>query len=68
MTGPLHEQLRARRLDLGISQTVLAEGAGVSRPTVARLETGQDISLSNLGKITNALGLSLTLELSKQGV
>ncbi len=64
MTGQLHEQLRARRLDLGISQTALAEDAGVSRPTVARLETGQDISLSNLSKITSALGLSLALESS----
>ena len=57
----LHDDLRTQRIALGISQSKLAELSGVSRPTIARLEGGQDISLSNLNRISDALGMNLAL-------
>lgn len=57
----LHDGLRTQRIVLGISQARLAELAGVSRPTIARLEAGQDVSLSNLNRISDALGMSLAI-------
>ena len=39
----------------------LAERAGVSRPTIARAETGQDISTATLSKIARALQLTVEL-------
>ena len=57
----LHDDLRTQRIALGMSQSKLAEVAGVSRPTIARLERGQDVSLSNLNRISDALGMNLAL-------
>lgn len=47
------------RLALGLTQHELAERAGVSRPSVARVEAGDDVSTATLSKITGALGLAL---------
>jgi len=55
------QQVRAARTGLGLSQGLLASRAGVSRPSVARLEAGEDVSTGTLSKISEVLGLKLTL-------
>lgn len=54
-------QVRAARADLGWTQVHLAEKAGVSRPSIVRLESGEDVSTDTLGKISVALGRKLML-------
>lgn len=55
----LGKEIRAARLEREWSQQQLAEAAGVSRPTVARVEGGEDVSTATLAKVAAALGLSL---------
>lgn len=57
----LGRQVRHSRLDRGWSQGELAERAGVSRPTVARIEGGQDVSMSTLRQVAGSLGLEVKL-------
>lgn len=38
-----------------------ATHAGVSRPTVARIEAGQDVSTHSLAKVAGKLGLALLM-------
>lgn len=59
--GDLASQVRQARLDHGWSQGELAEHAGVSRPTVARIEGGRDVSMRMLTMVASALGLRLAL-------
>lgn len=47
---------------MNMSQEELAYEAGVSRPTVQRLEAGQSVQLSNFIKVLKALGLSKNIE------
>lgn len=42
-----------------MTQAELAEKASVSRPTVARVEAGEDVSTATLEKIAAALGLKV---------
>lgn len=60
-TIDLGNRIRKARKDNGWSQTVLAERAGVSRPTIARIEGGTDVSTVRLAKIAEALGLEIVL-------
>lgn len=60
-TEELGPAIRAARKSYGWSQAELAERAGVSRPTIARAETGQDISTATLSKIARALQLTVEL-------
>ncbi len=53
------DQIRKAREAAGWSQYELADRAGVSRPSVARIEAGDDVNTATLRKITEALGLSL---------
>lgn len=55
-------EIRAARIKLGWTQHRLAEEAKVSRPTIARVEGGGNISTGTLKKIANALGKHLSLE------
>ncbi|MGR6901029.1 helix-turn-helix domain-containing protein [Glutamicibacter sp. BSL13] len=55
------QQVRTIRTALGLSQGLLAEKAGVSRPSVARVEAGEGVSTDTLAKITDALGLKLVV-------
>lgn len=55
------EQVRAARTDRGWSQALLAEKAGVSRPSVARVEASEAVSTDTLSKVSEVLGLKLTL-------
>lgn len=52
---------RTARVSRGWSQGELAVAAGVSRPTVARIEAGNDVSISSLEKVAAALGLHVEL-------
>ncbi|MFC8596819.1 helix-turn-helix domain-containing protein [Isoptericola sp. NPDC057191] len=50
-------RIRAARTACGWSQIELAERAGVSRPTVARVEAGGDVNTAKLIPIAAALDL-----------
>jgi len=56
MELPTPQDLRERRTALGLTQSSLAEAAGVSQPLIARIEGGDvDPRLSTLRRIVNAL-------------
>lgn len=55
------EQIRKARDKQGLTQTQLAAKAGVSRPTVARVELGVAISIATLERIVSALNLKIEL-------
>lgn len=57
IAGKVHEV----RVSLDWTQQKLAERAGVSRPSVARVERGDDVSTATLEKVAAALGLRLEL-------
>ncbi len=59
----LGQTIKSRRKELGITQSHLAELAGVSPNTLYKLERGQiNPSLGVLNKILKVLGLELKLE------
>jgi predicted transcriptional regulator len=56
MDLPTPQDLRERRTSLDLTQSALAEMAGVSQPLIARIEGGDvDPRLSTLRRIVNAL-------------
>ena len=56
MDLPTPQDLRTRRQELDLTQSELADRAGVSQPLIARIEGGDvDPRLSTLGRIVNAL-------------
>jgi y4mF family transcriptional regulator len=58
--------IKNRRKELGITQPHLAELAKVSTNTLYKLERGQgNPSLEVLDKLTEVLGMELTLEVKK---
>lgn len=61
MTMGIGHEIRKARDEQGLTQTELASKAGVSRPTVARVELGVAISIATLEKIADALGLNIGL-------
>ncbi|MGH8156677.1 MAG: helix-turn-helix domain-containing protein [Rhodanobacter sp.] len=56
------ERIRALRLDRDLSQSALAEHAGISLPTVQRLEAGQRLQVENLVRVLRSLGKLDALE------
>lgn len=58
------EQIVARRKSLCLSQTALANKAGVSRSTLDALENGRlgELGYSRINNILAALGLELSLQ------
>lgn len=56
------QRVRAARQAAGWSQNELADRAEVSRPSVARIERGDDVSTATLGKIAETLSLVLQLK------
>ena len=54
-------RVRAARDQRGWTQAELAARAGLSRPTIARIERGDDVSTATLGKVATSLGLVLTV-------
>lgn len=57
--GEIAKQVREARDARAWSQEELAERGGVSRPTIARIERGDDVSTATLVKVATALGLSV---------
>lgn len=55
------QAVRAARKARGWSQTELGRRAGVSRPTVARIEKGQDGHTTMLDKVAAALDLTVSI-------
>jgi transcriptional regulator with XRE-family HTH domain len=55
------ERIRKRRQELGMSQEHLAAQSGVSRPTIARLESGSQTVLNTdtAKALARALGVSV---------
>ena len=53
------EIIKNRRKELKLSQHELAEKIGKKRPYISRIENGEDIRISNLALVANALDLSI---------
>ena len=53
----LGKRLKARRLSLNLTQSALAEKAGIGISTVARIESSQGGTLDNVIRLTIALGM-----------
>jgi transcriptional regulator with XRE-family HTH domain len=66
MNGPgrpgFGEIVREARKKAGWSQTKLGLKAGVSRPTIARVEANNDVTTATIAKIAQVLGLTLELK------
>lgn len=58
--------VQTARLERGWSQSHLATEAGVSRPTVSRIELGNDPSMRTARKLTAALGLTLEIAVAEE--
>ncbi|MFJ6378299.1 helix-turn-helix domain-containing protein [Pseudarthrobacter oxydans] len=54
--------IREARKKQGWSQSELGEKSGLSRPTIARVETNHDVSTATIAKVAQALGLTLELK------
>lgn len=65
----LGQEIRRQRAALGFTQEQLAARALVSRPTIARLETGRatDLGYRAILRILYALGLDLRLTTLNRG-
>lgn len=64
----LIQTIKARKEILAVNQEYLAELSGVGIATLKRLESGKgNITLKNLHKIADVLGLEVILELKKTG-
>jgi ribosome-binding protein aMBF1 (putative translation factor) len=55
------EIIKNRRKELNMSQEDLAKMVGKKRPYISRIENGEDIRISNLVLIANALNLSIQI-------
>ena len=55
------EIIKNRRKELKMSQDELAGLVGKKRPYISRIENGEDIRISNLVLLANALDLSIQL-------
>lgn len=62
----LGDEIRKARLERGWSQQQLAEAAGLSRPTVARVEGGEDVSTATLEKVAATLGMRVILDIGER--
>ncbi len=58
----LGKRFAQRRLELQLTQEMLAEQAGVSKRTVERVETGATTQISSITRILRVLGLLDRLE------
>lgn len=58
----LGDVIREARKKQGWSQAELGEKAGLSRPTIARIEGNNDVTTATIAKIAQVLGLRLELK------
>jgi transcriptional regulator with XRE-family HTH domain len=63
LLADLGRRLQRQRLDRNLTQARLAREAGVSTPTVQRLEAGESVQLVSLLRVLRALGLLAQAEL-----
>ena len=64
----LIQTIKARKEILAVNQEYLAELSGVGIATIKRFESGKgNVTLKNLQKIADVLGLEVKLELKKTG-
>lgn len=54
-------EIRAARTGRGWSQSRLADEAGVSRPSIARIEAGEDVNTATLVKVAQTLDYALAV-------
>ncbi len=60
--------IKSRKEILAVNQEYLAELSGIGTATLKRFESGKgNITLKNLQKIADVLGLAVRLELKKTG-
>ncbi|WP_277959305.1 helix-turn-helix transcriptional regulator [Frigoribacterium faeni] len=64
--GEIAKRVRAARDARAWSQNDLAERASVSRPSIARIEAGEDVSTATLAKVADALNLMLRLATAEE--
>lgn len=57
----MHEQIKAKRLELGWSQFTLAVHAGVTPDTVGAVERGEGVTVRSLRAVALALGFDVAL-------
>lgn len=65
------KQLRAKRLELGITQAELAKRLGISQVTVWRIEDNEhNLTITKLDRYAEALGIDIviTFPINKKGV
>ena len=58
----LGRRLARCRLNVGVTQSALAFEAGISKRTLARIEAGESVQLTNFLRLLRALGLVENLE------
>lgn len=61
MANILYDLIIERKNELGVNSAELAQLAGVSEPTIKKLERGEDISLASLRDVCLAMDLVLTV-------
>ncbi len=59
------KQIRQRRESLKFTQHDVSEISGVAERTIRSIENGINTNLSNLLKVINVLGLSLTVDIKQ---
>lgn len=59
MRRAIADAVRQARAQRGWTQSVLAEKAGVSRPTIARIEGGQDVRMATLQQVLSCLHIEI---------
>jgi len=59
----LGSRIQQYRISSQITQAELAEQCGISLKTIARIENGEDLKLSNLIKIMNVFGITENLDI-----
>lgn len=65
ISGPskvLGAAVRAERERRGWTQQQLQEASGASRPTIARIERGYNVSTTSVAKVVEALGLKISVK------
>jgi transcriptional regulator with XRE-family HTH domain len=67
--GKLGDAIRARRLQVGLSQEALADAAGINRTHMGEVERGKrNISFMGVAKIAKALGAKVSELIATEGL